>query len=159
MISDNKFAISLVQTQLYPIEGKTLNPVSDAKKIFVDGSGDGHICIIFEIENSPIIERHPVKTNNDSEWQALYSAMTHIKSYDQYVIYSDSRLIINQFHGKFKATNPRMRKWKQMCRRYLSSHGLDVKVTWIPRHKNPAGKYLEQYFEQKNGEKGNYIHW
>lgn len=159
MISDNEFSASLVQTHLIPIEGKQLSPAIDAKKIFVDGSGDGHICIIFEDENSPIIEQHPVNTNNESEWQTLYSAMTHIKSYDWYLIHSDSRLIINQFHGKYKATNPRMRKWKQMCRRYLNSHGLNVEVTWIPRHENPAGKCLEQYFEQKNIEKGNYIHW
>ena len=147
------------QTQLISTEGKTFSPNRDANKIFVDGSGDGHICIIFKDDNAPIIERYPTNTNNESEWRALYSALTHIKSYDWYVIFSDSRLIVRQFIGEFKTTNPRMRKWKQMCRRYISSHGLNVKVDWIPRHENPAGQYLEQYFKQNNGVKGIYLHW
>ena len=42
MISDNEFEVSIVQTQLIPTGGKTFDPNRDAKKIFVDGSGDGH---------------------------------------------------------------------------------------------------------------------
>jgi ribonuclease HI len=115
------------------------------KKIYVDGSGDGIVCIMFEGSKKPILEKHQTKTHNESEWQALYSGLTQIKSYDRYVIYSDSQLIVRQFNEEYDTKNPSMRNWKQRCRRYINRYGLDVKVQWISREENPAGKYLDQH--------------
>jgi ribonuclease HI len=159
MISDNEFEVSIVQTQLNPTRGNTLDSNLDAKNIFVDGSGDGHICIIKEEDNEPIIERHPVKSNHESEWQALYSGLRHINSYDWYIILSDSGLIVRQFTGEFKTTKPRMRNWKQKCRRYINSLGLNVKVNWIPKHENPAARSLKKYLITNKRVNGSYQHW
>ena len=159
MISNNEFEVSVVQTQLTPTGGNNFDTNYNAKIIFVDGSGDGHICIIFEDDEVPIIERHPLNSNHESEWLAVYCALNHIQSYDWYKIFSDSRLIVRQFIGEFKTTKPRMRKWKQRCRRLIRVRGLTVKVDWIPRHENPAGTYLEQYFRTNSEVSGSYLHW
>ena len=115
------------------------------KKIYVDGSGDGHICIIFEESKEPILEKHTTNTHNESEWQALFSALTYIKSYEKYTILSDSQLIVRQFNGEYETKDPRMRQWKQHCKQYINTHGLSVEIQWIPRDENPAGKYLENH--------------
>ena len=154
-MSDNEFDVGTVQTQLIPTRGNTFDSNHDAKNIFVDGSGDGHICIIKEEENKPIIEKHPVKSNHESEWQALFRGLNHITSYDWYVIFSDSELIVRQFIGEFKTTKPRMRNWKQKCRRYINSPGLNIQIHWIQKHENPAAKYLKKYTRTN----GSYKHW
>jgi ribonuclease HI len=158
MTLNDGYADSIVQTQLVPTGGTLSTPDRYVKKVYVDGSGDGHICVIFE-SHEPIIERHPTKTNNESEWQALYSALSNMQSYDWYVVYSDSQLIVRQFNGEYKTTNPRMRKWRQQCRRFINLRGLNVSVEWIPRHENPAGQHLEQFFLNNKEENGEYLHW
>ncbi len=146
------------QTQLVPL-GSTLHaPDHYDEKVYVDGSGDGHICIIFE-GSEPIIEQHSKKTNNESEWQALYNALTYIDSYDWYLVYSDSRLIVRQYKGEYKTTNPRMRRWKQKCRKCVNARGLNANIEWISRPENLAGQHLEQYLLINRVNNGKYLHW
>jgi len=87
-------------------------------------------------------------TNNELEYLAILYALGHIrnKKYKHVVIYSDSKLAVNQIKSKWKTMDPKL-----IALRAKVSHQLnimsknDVKFQWIRRDANLAGIWLEEY--------------
>ena len=79
-------------------------------------------------------------TNNEAEYKALLKALEVAKENDE--ILTDSQLLVGQLtkNYKVKAENliPLYKQAKEMMGRKR------VKLTWIPREQNLAGKILEK---------------
>jgi len=75
-------------------------------------------------------------TNNEAEWLAVRAALRYARQYyPNKVIHirSDSRLVVNQFNGRWRAKDFRMHRFLQECRelaRTLSA----CYISWRPRH-------------------------
>lgn len=76
-------------------------------------------------------------TNNDAEWLALREALHYACEHHTdrpIVIYSDSRLVVNQFNGKSAAYEPRMIAFRDECQALVEQLKW-VAVMWRSREK------------------------
>lgn len=77
-------------------------------------------------------------TNNVAEWEGLLQALRWAGANDllrcKVVIYGDSRLVVEQVSGRWRAKCPRMAGYAACCRKLLS--GADWKAKWVPRSEN-----------------------
>ena len=111
--------------------------------VYIDGSGDGRYAFVAE-KNGEIFKigvfRKIGITNNQAEYLALIEVLKRFPKQDL-LIYSDSRLLVNQMNFEYKVKNKILRllaseAWKRM-------KGRRVAIRWIPRRNNKAGKLLE----------------
>jgi len=77
-------------------------------------------------------------TNNDAEWKTLITVLDKLQvAYDAKVeLFMDSKLVVNQYNGKWKLTNDRMRKYCNeawMLRDLLEKRNQRIYLQWIPR--------------------------
>lgn len=83
---------------------------------------------------SGIHEGIPIGTNNQSEYLTLVKACEIIRAEyypTQLVIYSDSKVMINQLNGTYKCNNNFLREFKDKIHNLLE--GIDVVFVWVPR--------------------------
>lgn len=89
-------------------------------------------------------------SNNYSEYCALIEALNSILKFkeEEVVVYSDSKLLVNQMSGKWKV------KKGQYIDKYLKSREVvkefkNIRFEWIPRDKNREADYLSRlaYYE------------
>jgi ribonuclease HI len=117
-------------------------------RIFTDGSGcrpDGKgsgFAWLREDTGARKIERIDGLTNNEAEYSAVLSALQGLQSNMNIEILCDSELVCCQFNGKWRVSNPSLSELLSTIRDLVKSKGLRVKLTWIPRRENLAGKML-----------------
>ena len=116
-------------------------------QVWADGAPH-EICVIIG-EDEPIVRREDFDTNNIGEYQSLITALESIKSYEKYIIYMDSQLVVYQMDGRYKTKQRHLKLLKIECQNIIKERGLDVIITWIPRELNLAGKYLERQKKDK----------
>ena len=113
-------------------------------QIFVDGSGfngerSGY-CILFEggrcIEES-FTEQN---SNNMMEYIAVYEALKRCNSGDE--ILTDSQLVAKQIDGSWQCNFEHLMAMRDNCRELMNEKS--VKITWIPREENLAGRLIER---------------
>lgn len=96
----------------------------------------------------------PGLTNNEAEYQALYHAVNFFK-YSGYslVIYSDSRLVVNQVNGSWKIKEEKFQDYVDIIRKLIQEYyHSNVQLSWIPREQNKEANDLAQSItEVKNG--------
>lgn len=123
-------------------------------KIHVDGASklnnvkeairQASICVYVQDNNECIMKPIGDKTNQEAEWEALIEALKLAKSrsWDNIKIYSDSKLVVEQFNNRWQCKDQRMMDY------YVQSKSLselvDVELIWIPRSVNLAGIELEK---------------
>lgn len=120
-------------------------------EIFIDGSSRGNQLgpgrragrIAVVIGREKILEDVGDVTNNQAEYMALIKALEVIRErgIERATIYSDSELLVKQIKGEYRVRNPNLKPYYARVRALLS--GLRVRLIWVPREKNPAGKLLE----------------
>ncbi len=74
-------------------------------------------------------------TNNDAEWLAVRAALTFALKWHKggrIRIYSDSRLIVHQFSGKWRCKVARLFRLMYECQQ-LATNFTECKVEWRPR--------------------------
>jgi ribonuclease HI len=115
-------------------------------KIYIDGSGalfDGQIAravVLFEDGRAHLVaEVHDKRTNNEMEYRALFDALTEAKDGDE--IYTDSQLLVGQMMQGWNVNVQHLVMIAQECRVLVRNK--NIKLIWIPREQNKAGKYLE----------------
>lgn len=113
--------------------------------IYVDGGTRGsRICLVDKAKNITNVKtRNGDLTNNELEYLALLYALEYIKSKNyrgKIIIYSDSKLIVNQVNGGWRVTTERLTPLYKKCRAKITDN---IKLKWIPREKNFAGFVLE----------------
>lgn len=123
-------------------------------EIFVDGScrsnpGPMEICAF--IPDIGYIKEpasyHNRGTNNIAEYIALHRGLDvteglHKLELEEIVIKTDSALVANQVNGNWKIKEPHLRIYARVAMQRLKTMS-NVKLQWIPREQNRAGRLLE----------------
>jgi len=126
-------------------------------KVFVDGSirangkenafgGVGVYCLY---KDKPIIKLGKIvksKTNNESEYLAIISALEVLKEYNAYelIIYSDSQLVVNQLSNKWVINKKELVHHYNTIHFAINKRSGKVKIEWIPREQNTEADALAQ---------------
>ncbi len=115
-----------------------------AVSVYVDGSGGpngGYGYFVKETGTSFYAEK-PGITNNQAEYMAIISALEKFAGEDGPVtVFSDSQVTVNQLNHEFAINNARLRELAQQAWGIIGGYG-DLKIAWIPRKENLAGKML-----------------
>ena len=112
--------------------------------IFVDGAGgekSGFGLFIKETGES-FYEEQPGLTNNQAEYLAIIETLKKFQgSTDKIIIFSDSRNTVNQLNHEFAINNEQLRILAQESWLLIPKIP-ELKIIWIPRKENLAGKML-----------------
>ena len=112
--------------------------------IFVDGSGgpDSGFGFFVKETGESFYKKEPGITNNQAEYTAIIEALKKYHNLqDDIVIYSDSKNTVSQLNHEFAINNSHLRLLA-MEAWVLVAKCKNLKITWIPREKNMAGKML-----------------
>ena len=113
-------------------------------KFYVDGSGwngkESKACVTNE--NGRLLEliiTNEKRTNNQMEYQALFTALMLAKNGD--TIFTDSRLIIGHLTKNWNINAEHLKMIIETCQKLMKMK--NINLAWIPRNKNKAGKVFE----------------
>jgi ribonuclease HI len=112
--------------------------------IYVDGSGgtkSGYGFFVKETGES-FFEEKPGLTNNQAEYLAIITALKKFQdSSEEITIFSDSKNTVNQLNHEFAINNEQLRALAQKSWLLIPKIS-KLKIKWIPRKENLAGKML-----------------
>ena len=112
--------------------------------IYVDGSGgtkSGYGFFVKETGES-FFEEKPGLTNNQAEYLAIITALKKFQdSSEEITIFSDSKNTVNQLNHEFAINNEQLRILAQEAWLLIPKIS-KLKIKWIPREENLAGKML-----------------
>ena len=115
-----------------------------AISVYVDGAGgekSGYGFFVRETGESFYEEKSGI-TNNQAEYYAIISALKKFQdSLDKIMIFSDSKNTVNQLNHEFAINNERLRILAQEAWLLIPKIP-KLKIKWIPRKENLAGKML-----------------
>lgn len=112
--------------------------------VYVDGAGgpnSGYGYYVKETGES-FYEKKPNITNNQAEYLAIIAALKKfVNTNDDVTIFSDSKNTISQLNHDYAINNEVL---KELAREAwpLIAKNSKLKITWIPRNENLAGKML-----------------
>lgn len=112
--------------------------------IFVDGSGGPNSGFGFFVKETgeSFYKKEPDITNNQAEYMAIISALQKFAgTEDEIVIYSDSKNTVSQLNHEYAINNDKLRSLA-MQTWDLAAKFPNLKIIWIPRNRNLAGKML-----------------
>ena len=112
--------------------------------VFVDGSGGTNSGFGYFVKETgeSFYEKKSDITNNQAEYMAIISVLKKFSGIaDEIVIYSDSKNTVSQLNHEYAINNEQLRilareAWELMAKLP------NLKITWIPRNQNLAGKML-----------------
>ncbi len=114
------------------------------RSIFVDGSGglsSGFGFFVKETGES-FYQKESGITNNQAEYKAIIAAMKKfLDSEEEIVIYSDSKNTVSQLNHEYAINNEQLRSLAMEAWNLIGKYK-DIKIKWIPRSENLAGKML-----------------
>ena len=113
--------------------------------IYIDGGTRGsRICLVDKSEKKTIVKtRGGDPTNNEMEYLALLFALDYINNRhkkDNVIIYSDSKLMVNQINGDWQVTTDHLQPLYDKCIKKMTDK---IKIKWVRRDSNLAGIILE----------------
>ena len=112
--------------------------------IYVDGSGGANSGYGFFVKETgeSFFEEKPGITNNQAEYLAIISALKKYEKLNgEIIIYSDSKNTVNQLNHTFAINNEQLRTLARDAWSLISKFS-NLKIIWIPRGENLAGKIL-----------------
>jgi ribonuclease HI len=127
---------------------KKLQPQKTTIRIYTDGSGQrpdgkGSGIAWYRVDKS---QRHteaiPGLTNNEAEYRAVISAVEALERNSEAEILTDSELVCCQFSGQWRVSNPMLSNLLCKLRTLAARKQVCIKLTWIPRRENLAGKMI-----------------
>jgi ribonuclease HI len=83
-------------------------------------------------------------TNNEAEYYALLRALTLIPKNEKTIIYSDSKLVVNQVNNAWKIKDKKLFDLKQAAQNLIKQFKYPVELIWIPREMNKQANKLAQ---------------
>ena len=112
--------------------------------VYVDGAGgekSGYGYFVKETGES-YYEQKPNITNNQAEYLAIILALKKFaESSDDITIFSDSKNTVNQLNHEYAINNEQLRVLAREAWELIAKNS-KIKITWIPRKENLAGKML-----------------
>jgi len=112
--------------------------------IFVDGSGGPNSGFGFFVKETgeSFYKKEPNITNNQAEYMAIISALKKFSgTTDEIIIYSDSKNTVSQLNHEFAINNDQLRTLARETWDLIAKFP-NLKINWIPRNQNLAGKML-----------------
>jgi len=112
--------------------------------IFVDGSGgpEGGYGFFVKETGESFYKKEPNITNNQAEYLAIISALKKfLGSADGITIYSDSKNTVSQLNHEYAINNNQLRALAMEAWELVAKYQ-NLKIKWIPRAQNLAGKML-----------------
>ena len=106
-----------------------------------DGKGSGFAWIREDTEER-YIERVDNLSNNVAEYLAVISALKKIRPRSNVEILTDSLLVVSQLRGDYRIHDSKLAKLAGEVRTIAEHKRLNLKLTWVPRKENRAGKLL-----------------
>jgi ribonuclease HI len=110
-------------------------------KIYADG-GKEKYCFVIPEKNIVKMFDSKDMTNNEAEYSAVIEALKFVENNSKVTILSDSKLVVNQIKMEWHIKQERMREMFKEVHRLISEKNIDLKVEWVPREENKAGKIL-----------------
>ena len=112
--------------------------------VYVDGSGgpdSGYGFFVKETGES-FYEKKSDITNNQAEYLAIISALKKfVDSDDEVTIFSDSKNTVSQLNHEFAINNERLKELAREAWPIIARFS-NLKIIWVPRNENLAGKML-----------------
>lgn len=112
--------------------------------VYVDGSGGSSSGFGFFVKEmgESFYKEEPNITNNQAEYLAIIAVLKRFSdSKDEITIYSDSKNTVSQLNHEYAINNPELRVLAMEAWNLMSKYS-SLKIKWIPREKNLAGKML-----------------
>ena len=112
--------------------------------IFVDGSGgsDSGFGYFVKETGESFYEKKANITNNQAEYMAIISVLKKFSgSTDEIIIFSDSKNTVSQLNHEYAINNEQLRSLAREAWEVISKFP-NLKIKWIPRNENLAGKML-----------------
>lgn len=81
-------------------------------------------------------------TNNQAEYQGFLAALRHLPEDSTVEMFSDSQLICSQFAGQYRVKDSALQELLSQVLALILNKHLKVKLQWVPRSQNLAGKLL-----------------
>ncbi len=81
-------------------------------------------------------------TNNEAEYKGVISVLKDIPKNSDLEVLTDSLLVVSQLRGECRIRDPKLDKLATEVKTIVEGKKLNLKVTWIPRIENRAGKLL-----------------
>jgi ribonuclease HI len=107
-----------------------------------DGKGSGYAWIRIATGKQRI-EQMDGLTSNEAEYQAVLAVLRYVAPESSVLIKTDSALVVEQFNGRWKVREERLRELLEEVRAVVKEKKLDLEIWWIPRRQNIAGTLLE----------------
>jgi ribonuclease HI len=117
-------------------------------RIYTDGAGAGpandqsKIAWIRADTGEKHVEIIKAATNNEAEYLAVISALKPLPTASDVEVVTDSLLIVSQIRGDYRIKEPRLTKLAGEVRTIAERKKLTVKMIWVSRTENRAGKLL-----------------
>ena len=112
--------------------------------IYVDGSGgpeSGYGFFVKETGES-FYKKEPNITNNQAEYMAIIDVMKKfVDSKDEITIFSDSKNTVSQLNHEYAINSDELRTLAREAWNLMGKYS-NLKIKWIPRKENLAGKML-----------------
>ena len=112
--------------------------------VYVDGSGGSNSGYGFFVKETgeSFYEKKPGITNNQAEYMAIIAALNKFVDTDDEVnIYSDSKNTVSQLNHDFAINNEQLKELARQAWPIIAKFS-KLKITWVPRSENLAGKML-----------------
>ena len=112
--------------------------------VYVDGGGgtDSGFGYFVKETGESFYEKKPGITNNQAEYMAIISALKKfVDTDDEITIYSDSKNTVSQLNHDFAINNEHLKELAREAWPIIAKFS-NLKITWVPRSENLAGKML-----------------
>ena len=112
--------------------------------IFVDGSGgpDSGFGFFVKETGESFYKKEENITNNQAEYMAIIAALKKfLNTSDEIVIYSDSKNTVSQLNHEYAINNNQLRSLAREAWELVANFP-NLKIKWISRNENLAGKML-----------------
>ena len=112
--------------------------------IYVDGAGGENSGYGYFVKESgeSFYEKKPGITNNQAEYLAIITALKKfVETEDEITIFSDSKNTVSQLNHEFAINSEQLRVLAREAWELISKY-TNLKLKWIPRKENLAGKML-----------------
>ena len=112
--------------------------------IYVDGSGGPNSGFGFFVKETgeSFYEKEPNITNNQAEYMAIIMVLKKfLDNNNEINIYSDSKNTVAQLNHEYAINNDQLRILAMEAWNLMGKY-INLKIKWIPRNENLAGKML-----------------
>ncbi len=115
--------------------------------IFTDGRGPtpDHLpafAWISQDGSSQAVQERRGITSNEAEYLAILAAVESVPAGAHVEILTDSFLAKSQLNGKYRIRDVKLAKLAGQIKTIAHKKRLDLKVSWIPRKENLAGRLI-----------------